>query len=225
MDGEEPMGSPSEGVLKFKFNFTQADSASSSSTESTVPRRRRHGNRFSVITEESEEEGLAPTQVDPTLMQPSRILESEKERVSTGFFVFETRIPAPPVSDEIMRVSGVAFPVPVLRQMITDDEPNIPLFCTGSLSSQAGGIGLVSLDEVILERVQRESPVDGDSPQIPPLGIPRSFEIHWMGCWRLVLPQSTDGQKGRSTRPFWHDFRPHAAPVGSSVDSLAKSLH
>ena len=40
--------------------------------------------------------------------------------------------------------------------MITVDEPNIPLSCTGSLSSQAGGIGLVSLDEVILERVQRE---------------------------------------------------------------------
>ena len=102
------MGSPSEGVLK--FNFTQADSASSSLTEPAVPRTRRR-SRFTVT--ESEEEGLAPTEVDPTQMQPSRRLESEIERKGFHcFFVFETRIPAPPVSDEIMRVSGVAFPVP-----------------------------------------------------------------------------------------------------------------
>ena len=84
---------------------------------------------------------------DPTPMQPSRRLGSERERVPTGFSFVRDEDPSPASfgGDHESVRSGVSS-VSSGADDHVDDEPNIPLSCTGSLSSQAGGIGLVSLE-------------------------------------------------------------------------------
>ena len=129
------------GVLK--FDLTQADSVSSSSSESAVPRRRRHGNRFSVFMEESEEEGAVLTEVDPS--------STNRRLPVAGFDRREGSSPASLEDTESIR-SGVSS-ASSEPDDLADDEPNTLLPITGSLTSQAGGSGLVSLDEVIVEDV------------------------------------------------------------------------
>ena len=147
----------SDDVRVLKFDLTQADSVSSSSSESAVPRRRRHGNRFSVFMEESEEEGLVLIEVDPSSMKPSRPVagfDRHPEEGSSHASLDDTESSRSGVSSASSEADDHA-----------DDEPtHLPI--TGFLTSQVGGLGLVSLDEVILEDVQRESPFDGDSSEI-----------------------------------------------------------
>ena len=129
------------GVLK--FDLTQADSVSSSSSESAVPlRRRRHGIRFSVFSEESEDEGVV-TEVDPSSTNPRLPV--------AGYDRPERSSPASLEDTESIR-SGVSSASSEADDL-ADDEPNTLLPISGSLTSQARGSGLVSLDEVILEDV------------------------------------------------------------------------
>ena len=116
-----------------------------------------------MFSEESEDEG-AVTEVDPSSTNPRLPVEGSS--------------PASLEDTESIK-SGVSSASSEADDLV-DDEPNTLLPISGSLTSQARGLGLVSLDEVILEDVfSVRARLMANSSEISPWNMSCS----WTGCW------------------------------------------